>query len=292
MVSDAEVDGTKYTMLRLLADSRYARTMGLAIEVGRDFDPNQETDRTRSILVNESMAGVRGWENPLQESMQVGVDDDGNPNFVQVIGVVSDFHTGSLHEAIMPAVIDPHPRWEPYYTRVLVRLEAGSVTTTIPELEARWKSLVPGYPFDFSFLDEDVDAMYRAEQQFGKLFGIFTAIAIFVACLGLFGLAAYTAEQRTREIGIRKVLGASVESIVLLLSRDFLRPVLVGYLVAVPLAYIAAQRWLDDFAFRIDLSPAIFVLAGLASVVIALTTVSIQALRSAFSDPVESLRYE
>ncbi len=150
----------------------------------------------------------------------------------------------------------------------------------------------PDYPFDYYFLDEAFDQLYVAEQKMGQILGVFTVLALGIACLGLFGLGAYAAEQRTREIGVRKVLGASVGGIVLLLSKDFTRLVLIAFVVAVPVAYFAMSRWLEDFAYRIDLSWPIFLMAGSLALAIALATVSYQAIRAALADPVKALRYE
>ncbi|NIQ96180.1 MAG: FtsX-like permease family protein, partial [Desulfuromonadales bacterium] len=162
----------------------------------------------------------------------------------------------------------------------------------VEEVRARWSRLAPHRPFLFSFLDQSFDTQYRADRRFGAIFGIFTVLAIFVACLGLFGLASYTAEQRTKEIGVRKVLGATVPSIVGLLSKDFALLVALAFVAAAPVAYFAMGRWLDDFAYRIEISWWIFLMAGLFALLIALLTVSYQSIKAALADPVKSLRYE
>jgi putative ABC transport system permease protein len=163
---------------------------------------------------------------------------------------------------------------------------------TLRDIEIKWKQLAIGTPFDYSFLDEDYDAMYRAEERMGTVFGIFTALSIIVACLGLFGLSVYTAERRTKEIGIRKALGASVESVVTLLSKEFLQLVFIAALVAFPVAWWAMSRWLQSFAYRISLGWWIFIAAGLLAFIIAMTTISFQSIKAAMANPVKSLRTE
>jgi len=291
-VSESEINDQKVMTMRLLVDEDYVATMGMEIVAGRDFSGDRPADRTQALLVNETMTAVRGWDDPLSQTLTAGSDSAGNPIAVNVIGVVKDFHTGSLHNAIMPTILDPHPKWEGFVRQFLVRIRPENVPGTLSALEATWQRFAPDYPFAYSFLDDDVDALYRAEQRFGTLFAAFTVLAILIACLGLFGLAAHTAEQRTREIGIRKVLGAPLESVVLLLSQDFARLVVVAFVVAAPLAYLAAQRWLDDFAYRIDISWGIFLVAGLLALLVAILTVSYQAVRAALADPVKALRYE
>ena len=173
-----------------------------------------------------------------------------------------------------------------------LRVETDPLGETVAGLERAWRRLVPHRPFDYAFLDDTFEAQYRADVRFGQLFGLFAGLAVFVACLGLFGLAAFTAEQRTKEIGVRKVLGASAASIVALLSKEFTRLVLLAFLLAAPVAYLAAEQWLEDFAYRVPLGPGVFLLSGGAVFVTALLTVSYQAVRAALVDPVKSLRYE
>jgi putative ABC transport system permease protein len=173
-----------------------------------------------------------------------------------------------------------------------VRIRPEEVVTTLAALETTWNALAPEQPFVFSFLDDNVDALYQADERTGRLFGSFALLAIGIACLGLFGLAAYMAELRTKEIGVRKVLGATIPGVLLLLTKDFARLVLIALVVATPVAYVAMQRWLAGFAYHMDLSWPIFVLAGLVALGVALLTVTYQSYRAAYADPVESLRYE
>ncbi|HMB94220.1 MAG TPA: FtsX-like permease family protein, partial [Rhodothermales bacterium] len=194
----------------------------------------------------------------------------------------------SLHQEIAPVVINIKP-WISY---VAFRLTPGDATEAVDYLQTQWQRFAPGFPFDYRFLDEDFDRLYRAEQDLGQMFTFFACIAIFVACLGLFGLAAYSAEQRTKEIGVRKVLGASVRSITLLLSKEFTMLVLIAFVLAAPIAFFVMNGWLDDFAYRTSVGVGTFVLAAVLALTIAWLTVSYQAIKAAVADPVKSLRYE
>jgi len=175
---------------------------------------------------------------------------------------------------------------------ISVRLQAGNINNYLQQLEDKWKNFAPNTPFDYSFLDNDFDALYRSEQRMGTVFGIFTFLSIFVACLGLFGLSVFTAERRKKEIGVRKVLGASVQSVVALLSKDFLKLVLLSAVIAFPVAWFSMNKWLEDFAYRISIGWSVFIIAGFAALLIALLTISFQAIKAAIANPVKSLRTE
>jgi putative ABC transport system permease protein len=205
-----------------------------------------------------------------------------------VIGVVKNFHFESLKNNIGPLSM----RLRNNTGTVSFKISGNQTASIINKAEKTWKSMVPAMPFKYRFLDESFEDMYRAEQRIGKISMIFSLIAIFIGCLGLFGLAAFIAEQRTKEIGIRKVLGASVNGIVHLLSKDFLKLVLIAFVIAAPFAWWAMHKWLEDFAFRIDISWWIFLAAGLIAGSIALFTVSFQAIRAALANPVNNLRTE
>jgi putative ABC transport system permease protein len=207
-----------------------------------------------------------------------------------VIGVVKDFHFKSINTRIEPLFIRLRPV-EPY-SFLLIRLSGGDLQGALERLSLAWDKVSPQFPLDPAFLDEEFDRLYRAEQRMGTLFGAFTALAIVIACLGLLGLASFMSERRTREIGIRKVLGATSSSIVLLLSREFVILVTLANLVAWPAAWYAMTRWLQNYAYHTRLDPLVFVGAALAALLIALLTVSFQAVRAAVSDPVDSIRYE
>jgi putative ABC transport system permease protein len=175
---------------------------------------------------------------------------------------------------------------------MMVRLKPGDISNTVSKIESKWKTFVSGEPFDYNFLDASFDALYRSEQRMGSIFGIFTGLSLFIACLGLFGLSAYIAERRIKEIGVRKVLGASVPSVVTLLSKDFLKLTLIAAVIAFPIAWWWMNKWLEDFAYRININWTVFLVAGLCTLLIALLTVSFQAIKAAIANPVKSLRTE
>ncbi len=206
-----------------------------------------------------------------------------------IVGVVDDFHQQSLREAYEPLIL----RLDPGVNGQLsIKLAEGDPRRAIAVVKQAWAKFFPTDPFTYSFLDERYDQQYRADERFGEVFGFFTLLAVLVACLGLLGLAIFTAQQRTKEIGVRKVLGASVTSIITLLSKDFLKLVLVAVLIASPLAWWAMSRWLADFAYKISLEWWVFALAGLFAIGIALLTVSFQSIKAALMNPVKSLRSE
>lgn len=269
-----------YTM----ADEKYVQALNIEIVEGRNFSPTEHATDVTAFLVNQSAVKALGWQNALGKKLSIGGRMEG-----PIIGVVSDFHIGSLKQEIKPLVL-PYLRWFPMY--LAIRLHPGNVAEAISAVEETWKKLAPNQPFSYTFLDQDYARLYNREQQMSHVFQIFSGLAILIACLGLFGLAAFTTQQRTKEIGIRKILGASVSGIVCLLSKDFLKLVLIANLIAWPIAYYAMNQWLQSFAYRIDLGISTFILSGLIALLIALLTVSYQAIKAARANPVEALRYE
>ena len=269
------------------AAAAVADALGLEVIAGRPHPKNPPLPDSVSyqFLLNETALRRLGWTPDDAIGRRVAVDSRGG----EVIGVVKDFHYRSLREAIEPLAIWYEPS---QVGHLLVRLSPGDIHAAMAHLETVWKRFAPQRPFSYRFLDDVYDQLYRNEQQLGQIVAVFAFLAIFVACLGLFGLASFTAQQRTKEIGVRKVLGATVPGLVALLSKDFLRLVALAFLVATPAAYFLAQRWLDGFAYRIDLSVWTFVVAGVAALGIALLTVGYQAVKAALADPVQSLRYE
>ncbi|MBN1224944.1 MAG: ABC transporter permease [Candidatus Aminicenantes bacterium] len=268
-------------------DHDYIKTLEIKIFSGRDFSREHATDQS-AALINQRAALHFGWENPLGKRIQKFDTVGGKPKVYNVIGVVEDFHFESLRDSIKPLVL--------YLGRstglISFRIKTEDITGTIGFIRDRWNEFLPGEPFVYSFLDERFSRTYEAEQKIGKIFGVFAGLAIFISCLGLFGLAAFMAEKRTKEIGIRKVLGASVAGIIRLLIKEFVILVGIANLIAWPVAYFIMSRWLNDFAYRISLGIHLFVLAGLVALLIALSTVVFQAIKAALSDPVNSLRYE
>jgi putative ABC transport system permease protein len=260
-------------------DFDFVRTMGLEILEGRDLSPQFGTDLTDAILVNETTARKMGWEEP------VGQELFGR----KVVGLIRDYLTMSSREEVRAGSFMPFEGVDRF---VVVRLAPGSTKRAIDLLEETWASFVPGVPLNFAFVDTDIEALYRSEQRLGNVFMAFSLLTVLIACLGLFGLAAFAAERRTREIGIRKVMGSSVGGVVALLSREFMVLVLVALVVGGPLAWVAMNRWLADYAYRIEIGWGVPLAAGVICLAIALATVGWHALRAALADPVKSLRYE
>jgi putative ABC transport system permease protein len=249
----------------------------------------EDPQSPRGVLLNEEAVKRMGWSDPVgKQVIQVYGNDRA---YWTVVGVVKNFHFTSLRNAIRPMNFFLSTRINRF---VSVKLRGEDIPGTLGFVEATWKRLYPQLPFEFFFLDSVFDRLYRSEVRQRQLFGVLSALAVFIACLGLFGLAAYAAQQRTKEIGIRKVLGASTPGIVRLLSGEFTRWVLAANLLAWPTAYLVMNRWLSGFAYRIELASQLgwFFLAGVLSVLIAWLTVGFQAVKAAAADPVRSLRYE
>jgi putative ABC transport system permease protein len=281
-------EGEEVSVVIYGVESDFVGTMGMELAAGRDFDPSLAADSTDAVLVNEALARALGLADPvgerIPEIMWNGFDTP------EIVGVVRDFNFRSLHQAVEPALL---MLYAPEDIGVgLARLAPGRTRDGLDALEAAWAEIAPGLPFDAGFLDDDLAALYESEARWAGIVRWATLFALAVACLGLFGLASLTVAQRTKEIGIRKVLGASVGSIAVLLSRGFAALVGVAVLTAAPLAWLAAERWLEEFAYRMELGPALFLLAGGLAFTVALITVSAQALRAATTDPVRSLRHE
>jgi predicted permease len=267
---------------QLSVDRDFTDAFNLRMVAGRGFSRQYATDSAAFIL-NEEAVRQMGLQSP------VGKRFSAHNVTGTIVGVAEDFHFKSLHEPIEPMVLFVSPNWR---GQAYVKIKPGYEAAAVAACEKVWKTFNPSYPFAYRFLDENFDRMYRAEQRAGRLFRYFAGIAIFIACLGLFGLAAYTAEQRVREIGIRKVLGASVSSLVTLLSREFVVLVIISFALAVPLGWYLMNGWLSDFAYRIRLSWWLFAVAGGLAAVIALLTVSFQSIKAALADPVHSLKSE
>ncbi len=278
-------------LTRFFADHDFLKTYGIGLVAGRDFDEKIPTDATTAFMVNEAFVRLAAWKSPAEAigrsiRMSHGRKDyDG-----RIVGVVKDFNIYSFRESISPLVINIMPMDKLNF--VSFRLARQEVTETIEHLRSVWSKFAPNYPLDYYFLDDDFARLHQADQQLGRVFQAFAWLAIGIACLGLFGLAAFTAERRTKEIGVRKVLGATVANVVTLLSRDFVKLVLVANLIAWPLAWYAMNKWLQSFAFRVAVQWWVFALAGGIALLIALLTVSTQAIRAALANPVEALRYE
>ena len=281
------------TKSMVIADD-LAETLGLQLLEGRWF--SEETKDSLSIILNETAVKVMGLDNPVgRKLVDMQQDQNGNPIAVPFIvtGVVKDFNFNSLRDEITPLVIQSNEVFNGANQFYVARIKPGEIPAAIEKIEAVWKKIVPEQSFKYSFLDETLKQQYRSEQQAGRLFSVFSGLAIFVACIGLFALSAYITTLRTKEIGVRKVLGASVTGVVLLLSKDFTRMIVLSFVLAVPVAwYVMENWWLQNFAYRIEISIWIIAVSGLAALLIAWLTVSYQSIKAAIKNPVKSLRYE
>ena len=271
------------SMKTLYVDHDYLQTLGIEVVQGRGFSRAFARDSTQNFILNETAARILGWQEPIGKTFGWWERQG------QIVGVVRDFHFESLHEEVEPLVL---LIWPPMFRHVVLRVRPGGLTATMDHLEETWEAFVPERPFTYTFLDETVDRLYRADRRLRLIFGLFALLGGMISCLGLVGLAAHAAQRRTKEIGVRKVMGASVISILVLLSKDFASLVSVAFLIAAPVAYLAMNRWLEGFAYRIEMSGWIFLMAGLVALLMALFTVSYHATRAAMADPVKSLRYE
>ena len=271
-------------------DYDFAKTMKMDIIEGRNFSEEFPTD-VDGVLLNEAAVKFLGWEDPVGKVL---VYPGNQFQRLQVLGVVKDYNFYSLHYDVSPFAIFLFAS-QTYTLPVnflTLRIQPGDVSETLVMIEAQWKKMSPDAPFEFEFLDERIDAQFRAEQRLAKVFSTFTGLAIFIACLGLLGLATFTAEQRTKEIGIRKVLGASAPGLVSMLVKDFAKLVILANLVAWPVAYLAMDAWLQDFAYRIDINLWTFILSGGIALLIAVLTIGYQAIKAALANPIKALRYE
>jgi hypothetical protein len=261
----------------------FVKTMNLQLAEGRDFSKDYGTDSAGFIL-NETAIKKIGYKNPIGKQIWWGNREG------RIVGVLKDFHFASMHEAIEPLIIrlDENRQW----ATILVRTEKGKTKEALTGLEKTYKTLNPKFPFTYQFSDLEFAKLYKSEQLVSRLSDYFAFLAIFISCLGLFGLATFATGQRTKEIGVRKVLGASVPNILALLSGNFLKPVAIAILIAFPVAWYVMNNWLEDFAYKIIIEWWVFAIAGLITVGMALLTVSYQAIKAAIANPVKSLRTE
>jgi len=268
------------------ADYGFIPTFGMKIAAGRNFSREFGTD-SNNYVINVASVKALGWKTPENA---IGKDLAYGGVRGKVIGVVNDFHFESLHQNIIPLLfrMPAHDN----YGRLSIKITGNNISSSINTIQEAWLKLQPETPFEYTFLDERFQKLYNSEQQQGSLFTIFSFIAIFIACLGLFGLSAFTITQRVKEIGVRKVLGASIPQIVTELSKDFLKLVLIASVIALPIAWYAMSKWLLDFAFRISIQWWVFLMAGVIAVVIAFVTISFQSIKAAMANPVKSLRSE
>jgi len=264
----------------------YLNLMDIKLVAGRNFSEDMPTDKDHAYIINEAAAKEFGWVEPIGKEIRFNAKDSTSG---KVIGVIKDYNYKSLHTKVEPLVLYLWPN----NGYLLARINTSvNLSSTLKDIEQVWQKYYPDYPMEHHFLDESFQQQYRAEEKMLTIFGYFAGLTILIACLGLFGLASFTAEQRNKEIGIRKVLGSSVSGIVILLSKNFALLVLIAIMLAIPIAWYGMNKWLQDFAYRVELSWWIFALAGLVAMAIALLTVSYQALKAAVADPVKALRTE
>ncbi|MDP4284477.1 MAG: ABC transporter permease [Bacteroidota bacterium] len=284
---DATLNASKaIIMTSFRVDENYIPTLGMKMVNGRNFSQKYLSDST-GLILNEAALKLVGFKDPLKATIY-NQDANNKPLAFHIIGVVKDFNYSSMHNKVAPLIMQlgNNP------SSIALRINTKNIPSTINKIKDDWKIMAPGQPFNYTFMDADFNNAYKAEQRTGKLFITFALFAIFIACLGLFGLVTYAAEQRTKEIGVRKVLGASVSGIVAMLSKNFAKLVLIASVIAFPIAWWTMNKWLQSFAYRIHISWWVFVIAGIATILIALITVSFQAIKAAFANPVKSLRSE
>ena len=274
-------------MATLHVDEHFLDVMNIDVVAGRNFSPDWGTDTTGGVLLNETAVRSLGWGAPadaIGRQFERLSFEGVVPG--RVIGVVRDFHLRTIHEEIEPAAI----MTSTYHIFVLIRIEPEGITETIGRIEEIWRDVDPRFPLDFTFLDEDFDALYRTDRLLGEIFAVFAFLAVFVACLGLLGLASFAIQQRTREIGIRKVVGSSVSGIVVLLSKDFMKYVLIANVIAWPLAYFVMTSWLQNYAYTSDIRYGWFLASGMLALVIAWLTIGAHAVAASRRNPVNALR--
>ncbi len=283
-----EEDDKNQSMFHIFFDSDFISEYGIEVAAGRGFQKDMSTDVRGAFLINEAAVKAFGWSDPEQalgKRLNTGFGGRVSP----IIGVVKDFHYRGLQVQVEPLVMENNPD---VFRNITLTLDTQKLTESLAFVESTWRKLFPENPFEQFFLDSDFEKQYRSDERIGSIFGVFTSLGLFIACLGLLGLAAFAAEQRTKEIGIRKVMGASAGGIFLLFAKDFIRWVFVANIIAWPVAYLAADRWLGNFAYKTSVHIWVFILSAAAVLVIALFAVSFQSIKVAVADPVHSLRYE
>jgi putative ABC transport system permease protein len=288
----AEGSSEILTTKSMVIDDDFASTVGFEFAEGHGY--SKETNDSLSVILNESAVKVMGIDDPVGKRLSQVLRRPGQNVVVQftIVGVIKDFNFQSLRDVITPLTIQSNESFGGAVNYIYVKLKEGEAETAISLIEKKWREFVPAQPFKYEFLDDNLNAQYENEKRAGEIFGVFSMLAIFIACVGLFGLAAYTASLRTKEIGIRKVLGASVSGVVFLLSKDFTKLILIAFVFAVPLGWYVMEKWLQTFAYRIEIDATVFLFAGMLALLVAWTTVSYQSIKAAIVNPVKSLRSE
>lgn len=285
-------NGSDKKVYEYFIDPDYLQVLGMKLLTGRNFNAEIGADTVTSVIINEAMMNNFGWtfQNAVGQKVKGYLDEENDPNTPVVIGVVENFHYRSFGEQVQPQMFQQFAYHKPH--KFFVRIRPANASKALAILQAEWKNVVSDYPFKYSFLDEDLDRFYESETRWSSIIGWASGISIFLACLGLFGLAALAAVNRTKEIGIRKVLGASLATIVGLLSKDFFRLVVIALLIASPLAWYFMNKWLQNYAYQIRIGWWVFVATGAATMIIAVGVISLQTIKAAIANPIKSLRTE
>jgi putative ABC transport system permease protein len=282
-----KVDGEYKTSYIYYIDENFIKTMGMELVAGRDFSADRPSDKTESIIINQALAKSMGWEHPVGKLLPWKGKD--NPS--TVIGVVKDFNFQSLETPIEPMLLHMDPD-QGGINNIMVRIGKGEIAQTLPRLKKVWSEVAEFTPFDYWFLDDAVAQQYASYKKWLQIMSVSTFIAILIACLGLFGLAGIAAINRTKEIGIRKVLGAGIRQIIVLLNKDIVKLILLSIVIAGPVSWYVMEKWLTDFAYRIDIGPDVFLISAMVALLVAFLTVSYHSVKAALVNPVDSLRNE
>ena len=257
--------------------------MDIKLETGRMFSVEYSTDNT-ACIINRALVKKLGWTEPIGKKINRNID-------YTVIGVVEDFNFAPLYQNVSPLFITPN-RHDKGYEYVSVKIDGGNIFNAMESIEERWKSVTASESFEYFFLDELIDSVYKDERKFGEMFKTFAFLTLLIACLGLFGLVSFMVEQHVKEIGIRKALGASIPEVLLLVTKSYAVWILMANIISWPIAWYSLDRWLQDFAYRVDISIIVFIFSGTACFIIALLSVGYLSIKAARANPVDSLRYE
>lgn len=275
-------------LLNFNIDENYVPALDIKVTQGRNFSGVFDDQAKNSVIVNQTLVNKMGWENPIGKEIHIINSDEMEVDEAKVIGVVADFHVRSLHQKITPMILTYNKNNE----QLLVKIKAGNNANTLQFMSAKWNNIISEVPFDYSFVDEDLQKYYMADERKGDIFAIFSGITILIACLGLFGLASFTSSQRKKEISIRKINGASISDIIILVTKDYLILISISILLAWPFAYYFISGWLQNFAYSVSISPSAFILTALVIIVITIITISFHAAKAALNNPVNPLKVE
>ena len=279
-----------FVVKTIWVDEYTISTFGVSLVEGRNFSEQLPSDSSRSFIINEAAMRFFGWENALGKRMRFGLEPDGSYRLNgEVIGLLKDFHLSSAHNQIEPLVM---MRGGSPWGYLIASVNTSDLKNSIGQIEEKWTNVYPETPLELNFLDSRFNDQYNVESKLLSLFSYLSGISVLIACLGLFGLASYMAEQRTKEIGIRKVIGASIQQLMLLLSRDFLVLIGVAFVIGMPLGYLMADNWLDNFAFRVNIGLSSIVASGIIALVVGILSVGYKAFKAASANPVQSLRQD